>query len=116
MPQLCAVPKKRVGNNLGAADSLAAGRLVAGTEDVLYGDHLFASCLLLLQLTLHRRGQRRQWYALKKRTEMGMCSFCGAVGGKDSLLSGAVGNTRCTGQCVEQLPTRQYPPEYKPPC
>ncbi|KAG2431294.1 hypothetical protein HYH02_013425 [Chlamydomonas schloesseri] len=71
------------------------------------------------KLSLHRRGNRRVWYWLKRKTEYAKCSYCGALAGRNHMFSGAAGNGACTGQCVEQPaapPTSSYPAEYKPPC
>lgn len=66
------------------------------------------------QLSLHRRGQRRQWYHLKRTPEVQHCPFCDAAGPSNSLL--VPNNTSCTGQCLANRPQKQYQPDYKPPC
>jgi hypothetical protein len=66
----------------------------------------------MLQLSLHRRGNRRTWYALKRRPEVAVCGFCSMGGARGTLFAG---QGRCTGQCT-RASDKAYPEEYKQPC
>jgi len=108
-PQLCAVPKRKA--SLGILTSYilwkAASRHGIKPHACLYD----LNALSMQQLSLHRRGNRRVWYQLKRKPEVALCSFCGMVAARGTLF---IGSPNCSGQCLGQ-PSKQYPDEYKQP-
>lgn len=100
-PQLCAVPKRKASSNHNSARH----------ESLWTSDPHAAASYLIMQLSLHRRGNRRIWYQLKRKPEVALCSFCGMVAARGTLF---IGSPNCTGQCLGPS-RRQYPDEYKQP-
>ncbi|GAX84219.1 hypothetical protein CEUSTIGMA_g11642.t1 [Chlamydomonas eustigma] len=65
------------------------------------------------KLSLHRRGNRRVWYQLKRKTEVAQCAHCSMVGPRGTVFTGG---QLCTGECLKKSFTKTYPEEYKQPC
>eukprot|EP00955_Chlamydomonas_euryale_P098008 365122-Chlamydomonas_euryale.AAC.7 len=65
-----------------------------------------------MQLSVHRRGNRRVWYQLRRKPEAAVCAFCGACGPRGTIFTGA---QQCTGACHRPF-GKVYPEEYKQPC
>ena len=103
IPQICAVPKRKV------SSILCYGCLC----------HLKSHSSLIfrvsVQLSPHRRGNRRIWYYLKRKQDVAKCTHCGQVGSSKDLLTGISGNGKCNGQCMRPF-QQQYAEEYQPPC
>lgn len=76
----------------------------------------YLSCRVIVclgvQLSVHRRGNRRIWYRLKRKPEAAVCNFCGMAAPRGTF---SLGNPVCTGACMGRN-GKAYPEEYKPPC